>query len=143
MEKYPKAEQISEAKELATLQSHKVVWPRILDLVHEALPKGDPALTQALKEGPEAFKALIQSKPEKYERSKREQIYIERFDSEFSSDVNATYQSRKLAKGRSAAAPPTEAAGMEPAKPGFVITIRARTPNAGSETFVNEKFLTN
>src|SRR5687768_5334094 len=32
---------------------------------------------------------------------------------------------------------------MEPAKLGFVITIRGRTPNAGSVTFVNEKFLAN
>ncbi len=141
-------EQINETDELSKLQSYKLVWPRILHLIHGALPKGDEKLNEAMRAGPEEYKKLIQSDPGKYERGKREQIFIEKYDAVYSEDVMPVFQSMKQRGGRTGGGAGVDAAAAgAPKLRGFVITIRARTPYAQTTSdgiiFVNKTLMAN
>ena len=72
---------LSKAQEIEDLQSDKVIWPKILNMIHSALPPLEPELASALAEGPKAYKALVESN-EKYERRKRKQIWIRKLRAE-------------------------------------------------------------
>ncbi len=148
--------EISKADNLAKLQTHKTVWPKIIELVHGALPVGDKQLDDALKAGPEAVKKLIASNPARYERGKREKIYIEKFEAVYSPDVVNAFLART--KGPSTGfggtpigggTTPTDTTSGETPKPGFVISILGRTPfkgkgqGDGGVFFVNNTFVKN
>jgi len=123
------------AQEIEKLQSDKVIWPRILDMIHSALPSPEPEeLASALAKGPQAYKDLVGS-DEKYERRKRKQIWIQKLNAEFSLDVMATYEDVRQggrSRDRSRQRPPAES-DSAPLKKGFVITLIGQTPFAGGD----------
>lgn len=128
--------QIQEAKSLADLRAEKTVWPQILDMIFSSLPRADRELTEAIKQGPEAYKKLVESDPAKYERSKRELVFIDQMEVKYSADV--------LTELRNNSGGSPAAGGMmgSPQK-GFLITVRGRTPNEGGPTFLTNTFLSN
>ncbi len=141
--------QLSKAQEIERLQAHKVIWPRILDMIHAALPAKDPELVGAMARGPKAYQELIQSDPDKYERSKRPQVFIQRMDAVYSSDVLASYEAARgqdrTGGGRSGMMGGEQAPEL-PRQSGFVITVVGRTPFAGGDqirgtAFVNDTFI--
>lgn len=142
--------QMTKAEELAKLQIHKQVWPKVIELIHNALPAGDKEFNEALKQGADAVKKLIASDPDKYARSKRQRIYIEKFEATYSPDVLASVEARKASTsggGGFGGQPGAAAATGGTAKPGFVIAIVGRTPYQGSRPgeggvfFVNNTFV--
>lgn len=137
-------DKIAEATELAKLQGNKLVWPAILHLIHSNLPQLEPELAKALAEGPEAYKKLITEQPDKYKREKRKQIFIDSFTSVYCPDVLAEYRQRKdtaASPGGVSRESPSSAEPVGPARPGFLITLKARTPNEGELIFVSREFL--
>lgn len=63
----------------------KTMIPRILTLVHEAMPEVAPELANAATA--EKIKELVKSDPNKYARTKRRQIYIEGFQAEYRKNI--------------------------------------------------------
>ncbi|NLX21814.1 MAG: type IV pilus assembly protein PilM [Phycisphaerae bacterium] len=143
-------EQIGKAQEIERLQAHKVIWPRILDMIHSAMPARDPELINAMAKGPQPYKDLIESNPDKYERSKRAQVFIQSMDAVYSSDVLSVYESMKSPGGTTSGGRMSRMdAGDAPDQPqisGFVISMVGRTPFAGGDqirgtAFVNDTFI--
>ncbi len=142
-------EQVRREEELAKLQADKVVWAEILHMVHSALPNSDPELNKAMQAGPAALQELINKNPEKYQRGKRQQVLIEKFDAQFSPDVAAALrQLRQDGEGGSGIGnQPVAPADAQPLR-GWIITIRARTPYQGKNLgevllFLNNGFIAN
>jgi type IV pilus assembly protein PilM len=142
--------QLQKVDSLLKLQSQKTVWPRILHMIHAALPKMDDEFEKAMQDGAPAVRKLIEANPQKYERGKREKILVDKFEASFSLDVFAAYNAAKSTRvtasgGAANAAAPTPPVGGP--KPGFVITMRGRTPfqgrgpTDGGIFFVNNTFL--
>lgn len=139
---------VRQLEELAKLQADKVVWPEILHLIHDALPQGklDPELAKV--DDPVKFQEMIKQHPEKYERGKRQQIFIEKIDAQYSADVGALFQQLKQTDAAARAVAQPAAPGGTPRK-GFLIRLRARTPYQGKNPgeggifFVNNTFLAN
>jgi type IV pilus assembly protein PilM len=140
---------IDQAKEIADLEAKERVWPEILQMIHNALPKPDPQLAEALAQGPTAYVTMIKANPDKYERGKRREIYIERLRAEFSPDVLTAFRDRE---GRTAGhgpgmagQPPTDMLGAGEGStsvlPGFLIDFWIRSPNQRQFAFINETFL--
>lgn len=134
-------EERQKAKGLRDLQLYKPVWPNILQMVHAALPATDADLNRALQQGPEAYKKLIESDPGRYARGKRQVIFIEKFDAQFSTDLATLYASIK--EGRQGA--PSMAGTTPTGTPlkGFLLTITGSTPNERGFYFVNDTFVSN
>jgi len=143
--------QFAEAQEVEQLQTKKAIWPKILNMIHSALPAPDPEITRALYEGPRAFKALVDSDPAKYSRATRRQIFIQEFSSEYSQDVAATL-AQKLSGAASTGAvigrpsSPDTGSGSAALMSGFVITLDCQTPYAGGNlsaiiNFIDDKIV--
>jgi len=129
-------QQLDRADKIKKLQSDKVVWPVILDVIHSSLPQQEPEISRAVAEGPTAYKALIDSNPDKYARAKRKQIFIEKFDASYSSDVLSKYdETYNSLKGSSTGGGGTPGAKSTtaPAQKGFVIRLVGRTPFAAGD----------
>ncbi len=136
-------EQNTKAKALADLQSYKPVWPKILKMVHAALPPLDPEIARAFNEGPNAFKALVASDPTKHARENRKQIFIQEFKAEYSADVDATLKEKRNPTGASSSLDMGAMPGAQPTdvptgpttvpRPGFVVTLVCQTPYAGGD----------
>lgn len=143
-------------QDIAGLQDHKATWPRILQLINDALPAPDPALNEAIWSGSETLRQRINAEPQKYARDKREVVFIEKLETIHSTDVMSEYQNQlRRSSGASAgsgdfstgragagrfgagqAAPPGG-----PSREGFVILIEGTTPNGEGYTFLEEKFI--
>jgi hypothetical protein len=139
-------QQVAKAQEVEQLQTKKAIWPKILNMVHSALPAPDPEITQALSEGPRAFKTLVASDPAKYDRAKRRQLFIREFSSEYYQDVAATL-AQKLSGATGSGSttgqltPPHTSAATTALKDGFVITLHCQTPYAGGDLAAVVKFI--
>jgi len=139
-------ELVNKLREIEELQAQKAVWPLILNAVHGALPPLDDALARAIEEGPEAFKRLVESNPEKYARPNRPQIFIDKFESEYSPDVFSLYEAqRRKLRGETGPGPGTPAPTTS-AQPGFLIQVTGRTPYAAGDrrkayAFLREQFM--
>ncbi len=79
--------QLEQINKLFELEKDKDVIPRVIWLVHEALPKIDPALAAART--PEELKKLIESDPQRFKRTKRRQMIIEHLDIRYSGNIDA------------------------------------------------------
>lgn len=141
---------VTKAKEIEELQSNKPLWPRILEMIHSAVPAKDAELTKAMAAGPEAYKTLIDSNPTKYERPKREQVFIQKLSASYAPDVFASWESAKVAEGSTGGggSQTGDAAPQETSKPGFLIRLVARTPYAGGDQmkvtpFISDRFIGN
>jgi len=137
--------QIAQAKEMISLETNEAVWPHVLWLINQALPKPDPDMAKALAQGPQAVKALIQANPAKYERAKREEIYILTMQSRYSPGVMADFREEGARQGTPGGMNPTPAAtpdqSVDANLPGFLIDITLRCPNAGEYEYVNRNFV--
>ncbi|NOT02958.1 MAG: type IV pilus assembly protein PilM, partial [Phycisphaerales bacterium] len=127
------ATEVQRADEIIQLQRQKAVWPRILAMIHASLPKPAEALAEA--KTPDALVAAIQANPTELDRPRRNQLFIERFRSEYSDNVDAVelLDVERNDSGEDV----IEGEKGQPRK-GFLITLRCRTPNAGRFQFVDE-----
>lgn len=140
----------TQAEDMVKLEVNEAVWPNILYMIHSALPQPDPVMKQALEQGPEAVKKLVQSDP-KYERSKRREIYILSLTSQYSPDVLTEFKA--LGEDKSGMRPPTSGympdpsatdAAAEPVQAnleGFLINFVIRSPNQQQFGYINDEFL--
>ncbi|MCL2329824.1 MAG: pilus assembly protein PilM, partial [Phycisphaerae bacterium] len=146
---------IEEAQEAATSNSQKAVWPAVLKMIHSAVPR-DAKLDEAMRKGPDEFKAFVESDPKNYARPERKQVFITSISAQYStavmSDFNTLLAQKKGLTGATtgggggatgghgpgASAAPVAAAG--PGKEGFVIALSGRTPNAGGFDFLRKTF---
>ena len=71
---------------LFELQTNRALVPRVVALIHNAMPKGDAALSAART--PEELEQLVKSDPSRFERTERRQMVIERVDMQFSKDID-------------------------------------------------------
>ena len=142
-------QKITEVQSVEKQQANKIVWPRLLSMIFSALPSPPPDLIKAMNEGPDAFKKAIAGNPQ-YERTKRKQVFLVKLDSRFSQDVLSDVAAVGKGGGSSAnpATPTGTAEGGSAAgpKPGFVISLVARTPYAGGDReqalkFIDQEFL--
>ncbi len=74
-------QQEEKIKKLFDLQDRRSLVPGVVALVHEALPEIDPALANA--KTADDLKKLIESNPQRFDRTKRKQILLDK--------VNVTY----------------------------------------------------
>ncbi|NLX14267.1 MAG: type IV pilus assembly protein PilM [Phycisphaerales bacterium] len=150
---------IAETEELAKLQAEKTVWPLILNMLLDSLPKpvtrSDQALIEAVSQGPQAYKQLIDSDPETFKRGNRRLIFLENIRSTYATDVLAEFKRQQSSSvtpaggglARSGAMPSriSRAETVEPegpTHPGFVLRISGHTPNSGGATFLINTFIT-
>lgn len=132
-------EDIGKAKSIAELQDQKAVWPKIMQMFHEALPQPEPELAKARAQGPEAYKEFIEANKE-FERPKRKDIFIDQFVPTYSQDVISLH--REMAGG----VEDTQAGGgygATEAKPGFLMRIAGRTTFQDAAGFLNETLVRN
>ncbi|MHC4442716.1 MAG: type IV pilus assembly protein PilM [Planctomycetota bacterium] len=141
--------EINQLEEIKKLHTHKAVWPKILQLIHESLPPIDKTLQQAIDAGPEEYKKLVQFNPQ-YKRNKRKIIFINQLDAEYTNDVIASYESKVGAPSNTAARTSRGSLSKDidqsQLKRGFVITISGQTPYSEEEEeclFINDTFLSN
>jgi type IV pilus assembly protein PilM len=87
---------------LFELQKDRAVIPRILALIHEAMPEINPPELAAAKT-PEEYKQLVKSDPVRFKRSERRQMVIEKLDIKFVKDIDALEAERGSSGGRSTA----------------------------------------
>ena len=136
---------------MVSLEVNEAVWPQILLMIHEALPKPDTEMKEALAKGPEAVKALVQNNP-KYELAKRDEIYILSLTADYNSDVLNAFKDlavdRNLARpgmpgGNVMGAPggADTSAPVRAGQPGFLINFVIRSPNQGQFEYINKSFL--
>jgi hypothetical protein len=141
----------AQAREMVSLEVNEAVWPQILLMIHRALPKPDAEMKDALEKGPEAVKKLVQGNP-KYERGKRDEIYILNLISEYSPDVMTAFKDPGL--DRAAGTPGTpgmsamgtaggadSSAPVQAGLPGFLVRFEIRSPNQGQFEYINRNFL--
>ncbi|HOB73602.1 MAG TPA: type IV pilus assembly protein PilM [Phycisphaerae bacterium] len=123
-------------KDIADLETYKAVWPKLLHMIHSALPQDE--LTRAMAEGPEQYLAAIAKEPFR-DRRKRRVITIDRMYAKYSDDVMSLFNA-SVGKGPApgmAGQPGATDTSSGPPLPGFVITIEGRTPNEGAFAFVD------
>jgi len=126
-----------EVENTIKLRANKLVWPAILDHIHDALPELDKDLAEALKKGPEAYRDFLtqkqEEKVEEYFRKNRKQVFIEQLSAYYSSDVMGAFEKEKEQKGRFETSSRRLETGQDLSSTaplrGFVITLTIRTPN--------------
>lgn len=75
-------------QKLLKLQEHKDLVPRVVTLVHEAMPPINPPELADVKSVAE-FKKLIESDPARYDRAKRGQLIVESLKVEYVRDLSS------------------------------------------------------
>lgn len=143
----------AQAAEMVSLEVNEAVWPNILYMIHNALPRPDAEMAEAMAQGPNAVKELVNRNKAKYERSKRGEIYILSLTSNYSPDVLTEFKTvgvDKLAGGAQAGpyAPPDGGAAdtaepEEANREGFLVDFVLRCPNEQQFAYIDKAFLTN
>jgi hypothetical protein len=134
-------QELAKVQEIGNLQKDKPVWPRLLDMLHGALPKPDRALAEAMAQGPEAYRSLIQSDPEKYARSKRELVVIEEMRATYTPEVIGEFSARTNTQKTSTSADPDAMPTTPAAQEGFLVTLTGTTPNSGGSAFIERRVI--
>ena len=136
-------------KQLADLQEYKTLWPRILQAIHNCLPRPPKNIADAMAKGPQAYISAIKAIP----REQREQVFIRSMSVRYSANVGALFQQLIAEdKGAGSAGQPAmafggastespDAASSEAGGPGYVIRIIGQTPNRGASAFVNDRII--
>ncbi|NLE61822.1 MAG: type IV pilus assembly protein PilM [Planctomycetes bacterium] len=140
----------AQAADMVKLEVNEAVWPNILYMIHSVLPRPDAEMAEALEQGPEAVKKLVQSNPQ-YERSKRKEIYILSLTSNYSPDVMTEFAMAGMEKTTGGAPAgigmPPGGGGEDVAAPapanqkGFLVDFVIRCPNEQQFTYVDTEFL--
>ena len=121
---------------ITSLVDDEALWLRILSVVHGALPEPQADLAQA--QGPEQYRKACANIP----RQQRRQIFIESFETVYAGDVHGALASGARRggmgfSGKGGGSLMSDPLGEVP-KPGFVVTLRVRTPHERGVQFVNE-----
>ncbi|HRX85231.1 MAG TPA: type IV pilus assembly protein PilM [Phycisphaerae bacterium] len=121
-------------KTVMELQSDRVLWPRIVDAIHRALPAVNDEARDAASA--KAFVAAVKQVP----RRDRNEVIIESLESKYLPNVDdeAVKISDPWHANVDPIADPTGAG-----RKGFLITMRCRTPNSGGGMFVSTGFAKN
>ncbi len=107
--------QLERIQKVFELEKQKDVVPRVIAVVHEALPKIDPALAAA--KTPDEYKKIIQSDPKRFKRTARREMIIEKFDIKYSGNIDALEVDRNAGAQSSTYA--QGPAGMPGGRPGM------------------------
>ncbi|MCG3138291.1 MAG: Cell division protein FtsA [Phycisphaerae bacterium] len=124
-------EEKQELDDILSLLELKVLYPAIMDAVHQALPP-PPTQLATTTSGVEYVDQIIKA-GELLERAKREEIFIDRYSSQFSDNVLAEdYRPEGMDDG------PLFDFYSEQGAEGFIITLYCRTPNQDKGKFVDK-----
>lgn len=144
-------DRIAQAKKVAELRESKRTWPAILQLVHDALPAPDQALSAALAQGPAALRDLIASNPDRYERKNRGSIWIRELRPVYSEDVLSLYRTLRgdpepssgagYGGGYGGGSGVGSDYGPGGQTPGFLIMMRVQTPNQSGYQYLEDAYL--
>ena len=121
-------------EQLHDLLRKKAVLPRILAIVHEALPKPKGTPTGAIT--PEAYKEAVSKTP----RTDREEIFITRFVSTYVPDLAGPEASGTFNDKSGDPDKKLIPAAEGTPRPGFVCELECRTPNRQHSQFINSRF---
>ncbi len=138
MKKYKNegAVEVEQSEEILRLQRNKAVWPKILAAIHDALPVPQAALASA--QGPREYAAAIKAdRSGDLVRGRREEVFINWLQAVYHEDVDQVDDLYDVFLKDNLDV--VEDAGDEP-KPGFVVTLRCRTPNSRAYRFVADQF---
>ncbi len=120
----------SETEAIVELQQQKVVVPRILHAIHEALPELSGPLGQA-KTPEQVVQAIEKGVPA---RGDRKQVFIDSLFMHFEPSVN-DYEWESLVPA------PEPINDPEADLPAMKIEIKCRTPNSGGQQFISNGFM--
>ncbi|MFQ6048385.1 MAG: type IV pilus assembly protein PilM, partial [Phycisphaerae bacterium] len=144
-------------KAITSLVDSATLWPKILAVVHESLPRPQPVIANAT--GPQELRHNA-NRPGRGKRlpprSERRQIFIESFQANYTPDVYAALQGQSgMLTRRQTFGPNSPNIGRErglmqagptrtqPPRPGFVATMQLRTPHRNGAGFVNQTLVAN
>jgi len=120
----------AESEAVIALQRNKAIVPKVLQLIHESVPRPDGAVGQA-QTGDEFAAAVRQAG---LPRAQRRLVTVESIDMVFEPDLNV-YKWESLVEVE----PPINDSASEVA--GIQVKIVCLTPNAGGTRFISEAFL--
>jgi type IV pilus assembly protein PilM len=120
----------SETEAIVKLQRQRIIVPRILHAIHEALPVLSGPLGQA-KTPEQIVQAIENGAPA---RGERKQVFIDSLFMHFEPNVNA-YEWRSLVPA------PEPINDPEADLPAMKIEIKCRTPNKGGQQFISNGFM--
>lgn len=126
----------SQTEKLVELQAHKTKILKLMEIIHESVPRPDGPLGEA--KTPAEFVAALSNDPKP--RPQRKQLFIESLDMTYDPDTRAYPQ---LRDSRIELDPPINPHGLEEGKPlsGVVVKIKCSTPNEGGMKFIKENFI--
>ncbi|MFQ5806382.1 MAG: type IV pilus assembly protein PilM [Phycisphaerae bacterium] len=114
-------------EKLFELQKDRAVIPRILALVHEAMPEINPP-ELAAAQTPEEYNQKIKSAPARFKRSERRQMVIEKLDMRFAKDIDALEREGLASRRRSTGPGARRWTGRQPGPPEGMLFERGRMP---------------
>jgi len=79
--------QLQKINKLFDLQKERALIPKVLTLIHKALPEIPAQIADA--ETPEALKQLLKMDPARFERTRRNQMFIDLLDIQYSGNIDA------------------------------------------------------
>lgn len=120
--------------QMRALQDNKAVLPRVLQIVHDALPVPDNSLLEARspEEYAAAFKALGP-------RANRGVVYVESLQIDYVADLSLPDYESEFQDVSTAKPEPLLASGSGQAK-GFLVTMQCRTPKSRAPLFIRDHF---
>ena len=125
-------EERAQTETLIELQQQKMLVPRVVELIHDAIPVVDGALGQA-KSTTQVREAIAGAVP----RAEREQVFIESLVMQFEPNLNAYGAwSASLTEVE-----PRINDDENAELPGLEIRVKCRTPNQGGAKFIADGFM--
>jgi len=140
-------------QDIIGLQTDKILWPRIVHLIHSCLPRPQEDLAKAAS--PREYLQAVKAGGSLLARQNRREIFIEHLEAEYTEDIVRSLEQE--ASRRTTASPElaarrfgrrrarrAEQVRAEP-KPGFVIRLQVRTPYVAGQRsgaiFVYDKLI--
>ncbi|MFQ5490604.1 MAG: type IV pilus assembly protein PilM [Phycisphaerae bacterium] len=128
-------DELATIEQVLKLQQNRFLIPKLLEIIHQALPQPAEPLVQA--QTPDEYLKAIQDDPAALRRSAREQVFIERLDIEHEVDAfNVELEDQSGARDVDEV-PVTDSMNTE----GFIVTLNCRTPNRQEVKFVSETIM--
>ncbi len=127
--------EIHKSEAILKLQRNKAVWPKILSMIHGALPQPEGELAAA-SDASEYERLIRADRAGNLARPKRPEVFIERFSAEYHEELDKVDLHDV---GAGDPTPVVEDPGSEKLS-GFLITLQCRTPHEKPYQFVDERF---
>ena len=129
-------EERKKIESISKLLENRTVWLKILAAIHEALPEPPAPLDEA--DSGRAYRDAVAQAGNAPPRDQRTEIFIERFEAVYLANVDdepiTDEWTREIVD--------EIANEKKKPRPGFVITLRCRTPHKDRGVFVNRSFIT-